>query len=60
MRFLAAQFNAMLHDGLWIELAAHANAMATELHAQTVGIDGVDLGGPPAVNSVFPSLSRPT
>ncbi len=56
MRFLAAQFNALLHDGLWIELAAHANAMATELHAQTAGIDGVDLGGPPAVNSVFPCL----
>ena len=26
MRFLAAQFNALLHDDLWIALAAHANA----------------------------------
>ena len=56
MRFLAAQFNAVLHDGLWIDLAAHANAMATELHAQTAGIDGVELGAPPAVNSIFPCL----
>ena len=31
MRFLAAQFNAVLHDDLWIDLASHANAMATEL-----------------------------
>lgn len=57
MRFLAAQFNAVLHDDLWIDLAAHANAMATELHRLTVDIDGVELGGPPEVNSLFPRLS---
>ena len=28
MRFLAAQFNAILDGGLWLELAAHANDMA--------------------------------
>jgi threonine aldolase len=56
MRFLAAQFNAILHDDLWIELAAHANAMATELHRLTQPIAGVDLDGPPAVNSLFPRL----
>jgi threonine aldolase len=56
MRYLAAQFNAILHDDLWIDLAAHANAMATELHARTIAIEGVELGAPPAVNSVFPCL----
>jgi threonine aldolase len=56
MRYLAAQFNAVLHDDLWIELAAHSNHMATELHRLTVGIPGVELGDPPAVNSVFPRL----
>ena len=56
MRFLAAQFNAVLHDELWIDLAAHANAMATELHEQTAAIEGVELGAPPAVNSIFPCL----
>ena len=56
MRFLAAQFNAVLEDDLWIDLAAHANEMATELHRRTHGIDGVDLAGPPQVNSVFPCL----
>jgi len=56
MRFLAAQFNAVLHDDLWIDLASHANEMATELHRLTHAIDGVELAGPPAVNSLFPRL----
>lgn len=56
MRFLAAQFNAILHDDLWIGLAAHANTMASELHRLTSGLDGVELGTPPAVNSLFPRL----
>jgi threonine aldolase len=30
-RFLAAQFDAYLHDGLWLKLAAHANAAARQL-----------------------------
>jgi threonine aldolase len=56
MRFLAAQFNAILHDDLWIDLAAHANAMAADLYRLTAAIDGVELDGPPAVNSLFPCL----
>ena len=58
MRFLAAQFNAILDDGLWLELAGQANAMALELYSRTACIPGVTLDGPPAVNSVFPSLPR--
>jgi len=56
MRFVAAQFTALLADGLWIELARHANAMAVRLHEATVNLPGVELGPPPAVNSVFPRL----
>jgi threonine aldolase len=56
MRYLAAQFNAVLHDDLWIDLAVHANAMATKLHHLTHALDGVEMGAPPAVNSVFPRL----
>jgi len=59
MRFLAAQFNAILDEGLWLDLASHANEMARELYSRTSCIDGVILDGPPAVNSVFPSLPRP-
>ncbi len=56
MRFVAAQFTALLEGERWIALAAHANAMARELHAQTSGIPGVVLGDAPQVNSVFPRL----
>lgn len=56
MRFLAAQFNAVLENDLWISLAEHANAMASELHRRTASIAGVSLGDPPAVNSIFPRL----
>ena len=58
MRFLAAQFNAILHDELWIELADGANRMATRLHDLASAIPGVELAGPPAVNSLFPRLPR--
>ncbi len=57
MRYLAAQFNAVLDGDLWIELAGHANAMATELHRLTSVIPGVELGDKPPVNSVFPRLT---
>jgi threonine aldolase len=32
-RFVAAQFEAFLHDGFWLRLARHANAMADRLAA---------------------------
>jgi threonine aldolase len=56
MRFVAAQFLALFADGLWIDLAAHANAMARRLYDATSTIDGVGLGDPPEVNSLFPVL----
>jgi threonine aldolase len=56
MRYLAAQFSAILHDDLWIALAGHANAMASELYRLTVDVPGVEIDNAPAVNSVFPRL----
>lgn len=56
MRYLAAQFNAVLHDDLWIDLAQRSNSMATELHLRTRDIDGVEAGPEPVVNSLFPVL----
>ena len=56
MRYLAAQFTAVLDDDLWIELARHSNAMATELHRRVSTIDGVSQGPTPQVNSLFPCL----
>src|SRR5580693_1253789 len=46
MRFLAAQFNALLTDGLWLRNAAHANAMATRLALGLAGIPGVEVEYP--------------
>ncbi|MEQ9504904.1 MAG: beta-eliminating lyase-related protein [Hyphomonas sp.] len=58
MRFLAAQAEAMLSGGLWLELAAHANAMARALCA---GFDsrGFELAYPCDGNEVFVRLPAP-
>jgi threonine aldolase len=56
MRFVAAQFNALIDGDLWITLAQHANAMAAALYAATSDVAGVEHAAPPQVNSVFPTL----
>ena len=56
MRYLAAQLNALLEGGLWIDLGARSNASARELHSLVADVDGVELDGPPAVNSLYPRL----
>jgi threonine aldolase len=58
MRFVAAQFTALLRDGLWLRNAAHANDMATRLYELVHEQGGVDLDGPPVVNSLFPRLPK--
>ncbi len=56
MRFVAAQFNALLEGELWIHLAEHANSMSQHLYQSTVDIPSVALPARPAVNSLFPTL----
>jgi threonine aldolase len=56
MRYVAAQFEALLTDDLWLRNAAHANAMARELANATRDLPGVHLVREPAVNSVFAAL----
>jgi threonine aldolase len=56
MRFLAAQFEALLTDDLWRRPAAHANAMAARLAAAVEGIDGVTITQPVQANAVFAIL----
>lgn len=56
MRFVAAQFNALLDGERWIEGARHANEMATRLYAATREIEGVEFDHAPQVNSLFPTL----
>jgi threonine aldolase len=60
VRYISAQFSALLADDLWIRNARHANEMAVLLHRETSGLGGVEVGPAPVVNSMFPALSRGT
>lgn len=57
-RFLAAQFDAYLHDDLWLSLARHANAMARRLADGLAAIPGVSIPSPVQANEVFPALPQ--
>jgi len=56
MRFVAAQLNALLRDGLWLANAEHSNAMARVLYDLTAAIPGVVYDAEPQVNAIFPHL----
>ena len=57
MRFIAAQFTALLADKLWLRNAQHANAMAARLAAGVAGLPGVAVRYPVQSNAVFAALS---
>ena len=56
MRFLSAQLEAYLADGLWLRNARHANAMAAQLAAGLSGLAGARLRHPVEANEVFLEL----
>jgi threonine aldolase len=56
MRFLSAQLEAYLTDGLWLRLARHANAMAARLAKGLAVVPGVTLAHPVEANEVFAVL----
>lgn len=58
-RFIAAQFEAMLADDLWLRNAAHANAMAARLSSGMVE-RGLALASPTDANEVFVNLPAAT
>ena len=58
MRYVAAQFEALLADDLWLRNAAHANAMARRLAEQATEVAGVGVVRSPEVNAVFVHLPR--
>jgi len=58
MRFIAAQFEALLQDDLWLNNARHANAMATALEARLRSIPGVNITRPVRCNAIFATLPR--
>jgi threonine aldolase len=58
MRFLAAQFDALLSDELWLRCARQANAMAARLADGVGSIRGVEITRPVETNAVFARLPR--
>src|SRR4051812_6088391 len=56
MRFLAAQFDALLEDDRWRRGAAHANAMARRLADAVAGVPGVRVTQRVDANGVFAVL----
>ena len=56
-RFLSAQFEAYLADGLWLKLAGNANAMADRLRAGLGASNRARLAWPTPANEVFAIFS---
>ncbi|MEA2782725.1 MAG: threonine aldolase [Rhodospirillaceae bacterium] len=56
MRFLSAQLDAYLKDGLWLKNARHANAMAKRLAEGLAGIPDAKLAHPVEANEIFVDL----
>jgi threonine aldolase len=56
MRFLSAQFLALMEDDLWRHSAAHANEMAQRLFHGVENLPGVEVAYPVQSDSVFARL----
>jgi threonine aldolase len=56
MRFVSAQIEAMLDDGLWLKLASHANDMAQRLSDGLKTLPGFAIPHPVEANEVFVKL----
>lgn len=57
MRFISAQFGALMQDKLWLRSAQHANAMADRLAAGIADVPGVAVRYAVQSNAVFAALS---
>jgi len=56
MRFVSAQLDAYLADGLWLKLAGHANAQAARLAEGLTALPGVSLRDPVEANELFVAM----
>ena len=57
-RFIAAQFLAILKDGLWLKSAAHANRMARMLANEAAKIPGIRITQEVEGNEIFAIIPR--
>jgi threonine aldolase len=58
MRFISAQFEAILSNDLWLKNAAHSNAMAEILYKEIQKVEGVKIPRKTQANSVFAQLPK--
>lgn len=58
MRFVSAQFEAYLKDGLWLEMAAHSNRMAAYFAERLTGVKGVRIQQTVVANTIFAEMPR--
>ncbi|MCH6159092.1 low specificity L-threonine aldolase [Streptomyces sp. M600PL45_2] len=56
MRFISAQWDALLSGDLWLRNARHSNAMARRLAEGVKDVDGVEILQPVQANAVFARL----
>lgn len=59
-RFIAAQFDAYFRDGLWLDNARHANAMAARLADRLQAAPATRLAWQPQANEIFAVLNEDT
>jgi threonine aldolase len=58
MRFLSAQFIALLEGDLWLRSARHSNAMAVRLYEAVRALPGVSVRRAPQANAIFAEIGR--
>ncbi len=58
MRYIAAQFEALLTQDRWLHYARHANAMTARLHARVKTLPGIIITRPVRCNAIFATLDR--
>ena len=56
MRFVSAQLEAYIADGLWLRLAGQANAMASRLSDGLAALPGIKRPWPTQGNEVFVTM----
>lgn len=56
-RFIAVQFQAILKDGLWKDIAAHTNALAKTFESMLAETPGIKIVYPVESNAIFIELS---
>jgi threonine aldolase len=58
LRFISAQFSALMEGELWLRSARHANEMADLLAERVRGLEGLEIVHPVEANAVFAKLPR--